>query len=306
MASKACVLYTLPLTTDQVDVLADWCEAHGWTFYEVPYASYAYRGEDVNIVVYKSRKLVVQGKQTEAFVLNVLEPEVTKKLQFGLEKVEHSEWFRSHAGLDESGKGDVFGPLVTACVIADEGMVDFWLKNGLKESKAIGSDERLFKAEQLVRQPKGVVIETAFAGMEKYNELYQRFGNLNELLAWFHAQALQKALQRRSVNEGLLDQFSKARLVQKYLKKTDTDENFTLKQRVRAEEDPVVAAASVIARATYVRQLQQLSRLCGLPLPKGSGLAAKEALRQLLKVCGGNCLPKFCKMHFKTVSEAGS
>lgn len=303
MSVKPLTLYTISLTPEQSDALADWCETHGWTFYDVAYASYAYRDEDVNIVVYKSGKLVVQGKQTEAFILNVLEPQITKKLHLGLEKIEHPEWFRPHAGLDESGKGDVFGPLVTACVIADEEAVDFWLKNGLKESKSIGSDERLFEMEELVRKPKDVVIETAFAGMEKYNELYQRFGNLNELLAWFHAQALQNALKRRHIKEGLLDQFCKAKLVQKYLKKSGFSENFTLHQRVRAESDPVVAAASVIARATYVRQLKKLSDEADIALPKGAGGNVKTALRSLIQQQGRDNLPKFCKMHFKTVSE---
>lgn len=302
-SSKPLTLYTLTLTAEQIGALADWCEAHGWRFYEVAYASYAYRGEDVNIVVYKSGKLVVQGKQTEAFILNVLEPNITKKLQFGLEKIEHPEWFRPHAGLDESGKGDVFGPLVTACVIADEEAVDFWLKNDLKESKSICGDDRLFETEKLVRQPKGVVIEIAFAEMEKYNALYRQFGNLNELLAWFHAQALQNALKRRQVKEGLLDQFCKAKLVQKYLKKDGFSENFTLQQRVRAENDPVVAAASVIARATYVRQLKKLSEEAGFTLPKGAGGNVKTALRSLIEQQGRDGLPKFCKMHFKTVSE---
>ena len=302
-SSKPLTLYTLPLTAEQIDALANWCETHGWAFYEVAYASYAYRGEDVNVVVYKSGKLVVQGKQTEAFVLNVLEPKITKKLQFGLEKIEHPEWFRSHAGLDESGKGDVFGPLVTACVIADEEAIDFWLKNDLKESKSIGSDDRLFETEKLVRQPKNVVIEVAFADMEKYNALYRQFGNLNELLAWFHAQALQNALKRRSVKEGLLDQFCTAKLVQKYLKQDGFSESFTLQQRIRAESDPVVAAASVIARATYVRQLKKLSDEAGIILPKGAGGNVKTALRSLIEQQGRNNLPKFCKMHFKTVAE---
>ena len=302
-SSKPLTLYTLPLTAEQIDALANWCETHGWAFYEVAYASYAYRGEDVNVVVYKSGKLVVQGKQTEAFVLNVLEPKITKKLQFGLEKIEHPEWFRSHAGLDESGKGDVFGPLVTACIIADEEAVDFWLKNDLKESKSIGSDERLFEMEKLVWKPKNIIIETTFAGMEKYNELYQRFGNLNELLAWFHAQSLKNALRKRSVDEGLLDQFCKAKLVQKYLKKDGFSENFTLQQRVRAESDPVVAAASVIARATYVRQLKKLSDEAGIVLLKGAGGNVKTTLRSLIEKQGRDNLPKFCKMHFKTVAE---
>jgi ribonuclease HIII len=188
-------------------------------------------------------------------------------------------------------------------VIADGEAVDFWLKNDLKESKSICSDERLFETEKLVRQPKNVVIEIAFAGMEKYNALYRQFGNLNELLAWFHAQALQNTLKRRLVSEGLLDQFCTAKLVQKYLKKDGFSGNFILQQRVRAESDPVVAAASVIARATYVRQLKKLSDEAGVTLPKGAGGNVKTALRNLIEQQGRDNLPKFCKMHFKTVAE---
>ena len=88
-SSSPRTLYTLSLTPDQADALANWCEAHAWSFYDVPYASYAYRGEDVNVVRYSSGKLVVQGKQTEWFILNVLEPEITQKPQFGLEKLEY-------------------------------------------------------------------------------------------------------------------------------------------------------------------------------------------------------------------------
>ncbi|MBP5191082.1 MAG: ribonuclease HIII [Opitutales bacterium] len=301
-SSSPRTLYTLSLTPDQADALANWCEAHAWSFYDVPYASYAYRGEDVNVVRYSSGKLVVQGKQTEWFILNVLEPEITQKPQFGLEKLEYPEWFRPHAGLDESGKGDLFGPLVAACVIADEAMVDFWLQNGLKESKAIASDARLFEMERLVRKPKGVVVETAFSGMEKYNELYAQFGNLNELLAWFHAKALENAWQRRSVTEGLLDQFTPSKCVQKVLKKDGFCENFVLRQCVRAESDPVVAAASVVARATYVRQLKHLSECASLDLPKGAGVRAKEMLQRLIEKQGRESLPKFAKMHFRTIS----
>jgi len=206
---------------------------------------------------------------------------------------------KAHAGLDESGKGDLFGPLVVATVIADGTAVDFWLSKGLKESKAIKSDERLFKMEALVREPKGVVIETAYANMERYNELYAKFGNLNQLLAWMHARALDTALQKSTVQKGLLDQFVKAHLVQKFLKRSD----FTLQQRVRAEEDPVVAAASIIARATYVRKLRDLSKEAGINLPKGCGIDAQKALITLGDTVGRDQLKRYAKMHFKTIDE---
>ena len=201
--------------------------------------------------------------------------------------------------MDESGKGDLFGPLVSACVIANGDTVDFWLQKGLKESKQVSSDARLFQMEKLVRQAPNVVIEVAFASMEKYNQLYQKFGNLNELLAWFHAKALENALQKHPVKEGLLDQFTASKLVQKYIHV----EHFTLHQHVRAESDPVVAAASIIARAEYVRHLKNLSKASGINLPKGCGPQAKDALKSLIEKQGRENLPKFAKMHFKTIAE---
>jgi ribonuclease HIII len=302
---KRQTLYTLALTPAQSEQLADWCEAHQWTFTSAPYAAYGYRAEGVHLTLYDSGKLVVQGKGTEDFVLQVLEPIITQKPQLGLEQLTHPEWFAPHAGLDESGKGDLFGPLVAACVIADGTMVEQWLQKGLKESKAVTSDARLFEMERWIRQTDGVIVETVYANMERYNQLYAQFGNLNRLLGWMHACALKNALQRRWVPTGLLDQFTAAPLVQHYFRslcknsalpathalfafqgtascgepsavqqnnrcsiapsrqtasqKQTLDANaFHLRQQVRAEADPVVAAASIIARATYVRQLQQL------------------------------------------------
>ncbi len=299
-APKPVTSYVITLDESQIEALGEWCETHGWQFYCPQYACYGYKSEGINLVAYQSGKLSIQGKKTQEFVTDVLEPEITKKFRLGFERLEHPEWFIEHAGMDESGKGDLFGPLVTACVIANDAAVDFWLKNGLKESKAVGRDALLFKMEALVRKPEGVVIETAYTGMEKYNELYSRFGNLNELLAWLHSRALTNALNRHPVAYGLLDQFSKAKLVHKYIK---DQKNFKLDQRVRAEEDPVVAAASIIARAEYVRHLKQLSDLSGVDLPKGCGVQAKQALEAVIAKCGTDALAKFAKLHFKTVAE---
>ena len=296
---KAKTLYTITLEPWRSEALAAWCERYHWAFFSVQHACYAYRTEGIQVVFYQSGKLVIQGKKTEEFVLNVLEPEITKQPLLGVERETHPEWFIPHAGLDESGKGDLFGPLVTACVIAEDTCVDFWIKNGLKESKCVGSDARLFQMEKLVRSPHDVVIEFSYMSMEKYNQLYYQFGNLNELLGWLHARTLEKALARCPVKKGLLDQFSTSHLVQKHLKVKE----FSLRQQIRAESDPVVAAASIIARAEYVRQLQALSQLAGIELPKGAGVQAKEALRELKNRKSEKELPQFVKMHFKTVHE---
>ncbi len=183
------------------------------------------------------------------------------------------EWFETHAGLDESGKGDLFGPLVSACVIADKPMIEKWREAGLQDSKKITSDAAILRLERLIRETKGVVIETTWAGMAKYNQLYKKFGNnLNKLLAWMHCKSAENALAKRHVPWGLLDQFSKQPLVQRQLKVPD----FELRMRTKAESDPVVAAASVIARAEYVRQMQKLSDQAGFTLGKGASAAVKK------------------------------
>ena len=151
------------------------------------------------MVAYESGKLVVQGKGTEDFVTNILEPEVTGEFLLGYEEVNHPEWFEPHAGLDESGKGDLFGPVVSACVIADGEMVK-WMEQGIRDSKTI-TDGAIMKMAKSIASTKGVVVKTAFTGMEKYNELYRKFGdNLNKLLAWLHGKALNDAPALRNQN----------------------------------------------------------------------------------------------------------
>ena len=297
---KKKTLYTIELNDAQMRALKTWCEHHAWRFYEVAYARFAFRGDGVNIVGYNSGKLVVQGKKTEDWVTYVLESEITKEAMLGYDDVLHPEWFEPHAGLDESGKGDLFGSLVTATVIADRNMIETWRHAGLQETKRLSSDAAVLKYDKLIRNTKGVVYKYLSFRMAKYNELYDKFGsNLNRLLAWMHAKCLAAALEKRPVEWGMLDQFSKRPMVQGYFK----DSDFDLRMQTKAEEDPVVAAASVVARAEYIRQMQTLSNEYGQPLLKGASAMVKKQGRELVKKLGPERLGDFAKMHFKTASE---
>ncbi len=296
---KAKTSYTITLNELQMKALKEWCDAHAFGFYSVPYARFAFKGDNVNVVGYESGKVVIQGKKTETFVTYVLEGEITKTPQLGYEIALHPEWFEPHAGMDESGKGDFFGPLVVACVIADGPIVQHWLDNNLKESKKVTSDLSVLRLDSLIRKTKGVIVQTAYANMAKYNELYKKFGNLNELLAWFHAKALEGALQKKHVEWGMLDQFTERPLVKKYFK----GENFLLKQMTKAESDPVVAAASIVARAEYIRALRELSKISGIALPKGASPKVKEQGVKLVQAVGREKLGEFAKLHFKTTDE---
>ncbi|MDR1283102.1 MAG: ribonuclease HIII [Opitutaceae bacterium] len=310
--------YTIKLDTAQMQTLHDICKARHWHPFEVAYTRYAYKADHLklNLIAYTSGKLVIAGKGTEDFVRDVLEPEVTKTAKLGYDEELHPDWFEAHAGLDESGKGDFFGPVVAATVIAGKTAIQTWRKAGVQDSKKI-TGNRILALDHLIRQTPGTIARVVHCGMPRYNELMARpRASLNKLLAWQHAKALHQALAEKPVPWGLLDQFSEQPLVQRELTRLAATgaapplpPGFDLRMRTKAEEDPVVAAASIVARAEYVRIMNTLSQRFGAPLQKGASALVKEQALAIMQKFGARALGDFAKLHFRTaweiVKEAG-
>jgi ribonuclease HIII len=306
-APKKLASYTVKLDDAQMEKLRSILAARGWTPFEVAYTRFAFKADHlkVNVSAYTSGKVVIAGKGTEDFVRDVIEPEVTGAAKLGYDEVLHPDWFEAHAGLDESGKGDFFGPVVAATVIAERSMIESWVKAGVKDSKRI-SEMQIIKLDHIIRETHGAVVRTCFCSMPKYNELMSRPGaNLNRLLAWQHATALEQALAAKRVPWGLLDQFTEQPLTQRELAKKGV-KDFELKMRTKAEEDPVVAAASVVARAEFQRQMVALSKRFGERLQKGAGPLVKEQGARIIEKFGARGLGEFAKLHFRTAYEVVS
>jgi ribonuclease HIII len=307
---KKLASYTAKLDDTQMEKLRAIGESRGWMPFEVAYTRFAFKADHlkINIAAYTSGKVVIAGKGTEDFVRDTLEPEVIGAARLGYDEVLHPDWFESHAGLDESGKGDFFGPVIAATVIADKSAIEAWRNAGVQDSKKI-AELQIIKLDRIIRETHGAVVRTCFCGMPKYNELMARpRANLNTLLAWQHATALEQALAAKRVPWGLLDQFTKQPLVQRELARKKV-ENFDLRMRTKAEEDPVVAAASVVARAEFVRQMHLLSKKFGGKLQKGAGPLVKVQAHEIIRKFGVRALGDFAKLHFRTayevVKEAG-
>jgi ribonuclease HIII len=288
-----------------MDKLHQICDGRGWRPFDVAYARFAYKGPDVNVTAYASGKAVIAGRGTEEFVTMTLEPDITGAPRLGYDEILHPDWFELHAGLDESGKGDFFGPVVAATVIADGPAIRAWIEAGVKDSKKI-ADRQIVQLDRLIRGTADVAVKTCLCGMARYNELMGRpRANLNSLLAWQHATALTQALAQKPAPRGLLDQFSKQPLTQRELARKGV-KGFDLKMRTKAEEDPVVAAASVVARAEYVRQMHELSKRFGATLQKGAGPLVKEQAAEIIRKFGARALGEFAKLHFRTAYEVVS
>lgn len=305
---KKIASYTVKLDAAQLAKLRAWCDARNLVPFEVAYTHYAFKADHlkINLSAYTSGKVVIAGKGTEDFVRDVIEPEITGAAKLGYDEVLHPDWFESHAGLDESGKGDFFGQVIAATVIADKAAIDEWRKAGAQDSKKM-AESKIMELDHLIRGTKGAVVETCYCHtMARYNELMGRpNANLNRLLAWQHATALAGALAKKPVAWGLLDQFSEQPLVQRELAKKEI-KNFELKMRTKAESDPVVAAASIVARAEYVRQMHALSKKFGAKLQKGAGPLVKEQAHEIINRFGARALGDFAKLHFRTAYEVVS
>ncbi|HUE36564.1 MAG TPA: DUF3378 domain-containing protein, partial [Candidatus Acidoferrum sp.] len=184
---KPLTSYTGKLTDEQAAALDAALRVRNWTPREVPYARFAYESPKANIVFYESGKLVVQGKGTQEFIEFVLEPEVLKQARLGYETVLNPEMLLPRIGVDESGKGDFFGPLCIAGVYVNESMVKPWRDAGVRDSKNISSDKKIADLAAMIRKTPGCVVSTVTIGNEAYNRLYFKMQSVNAMLAWGHA-----------------------------------------------------------------------------------------------------------------------
>ena len=201
-------------------------------------------------------------------------------------------------GIDEAGKGDYFGPLVVAACFSNDKIDIEFEKIGLKESKNI-SDYRAYILEKKIR--KLSPFELVVIGPEKYNELHAKMRNLNKLLAWGHSRALENLLAKANPREVVADQFGDKSLIENALMKKGRSVKLT--QRHKAETVPAVAAASVLARAEFLRRLEKLSNQCGINLHKGAGAPVDEVGKRIFAKHGKEELIKIAKVHFKNTKR---
>ena len=298
--------YVSKLTADQARELREILEPGEWALDTCPYAHWRAKLDGTTIVAYESGKLVVQGKGTAEFVQFTLEPKILKEARFGYEDVlaeaENPAMFTPHAGIDESGKGDYFGPLVIAAVHLDGQAARDLLELGVADSKTIKGDTRIGKLAAEIRRRLPHQYSIVPIGPEAYNRLYAKIRNVNRLLAWGHARALENVLDLvPDCPRAISDQFGRAETVRRALMEKGRD--IVLEQRPKAESDIAVAAASILARDEFVRRLDTLGKNIGMTLPKGASQAVIAAGRKVVADHGRDALGRLAKLHFKTTAS---
>ncbi len=296
--------HTCKLTEAQASALRAYLDDRNFIFREVPHAAFSAANKEVNATFYHSGKLVVQGKGTRDFIEFVLEPEILGQAKLGYEAVLDPEVYSPRIGVDESGKGDFFGPMCIAGVYVNEAVIKSWEDAGIRDSKAIGSDQKIRDLAKTIRQTPGCISTVVPIGNDAYNRLYAKMRSVNSLLAWGHARVIENLMgQAHRMHpppvRAISDQFAKSKTtVEKAL--MGLGRELELLQRHKAEADAAVAAASILAREEFINRLAVLGKGLGFTLPRGASKEVETVAARVFAQNGEAGLAAVAKMHFRT------
>ena len=268
----------------------------------VPHTQIAASLPDCRINLYNSGKLLVQGKGAEEWVTFTLETEILKEARIGYEDVFDPEASQPHMGIDESGKGDFFGPLVIASAYVNEELVEKLRAMGVRDSKKISSDNVTLNMAREIRKLLGDRCAMVTIGPRSYNRMYSKIRNVNKLLAWGHARAIENLLENvPDCPRALSDKFGPTHQIERAL--MTKGKKIKLDQRTKAESDPAVAAASILARAGFLYALKKMGKTFNFEVPKGASEKVRRTAEKLVSKKGPGILLETAKCHFKTTDQ---
>ncbi len=259
----------------------------------------------VHIIIYYNQngnKIVLQGNQN-----TLLYKEISKKLNEIismnvniLDKLNIADEPASYIGVDESGKGDFFGPLIIAGFLVTPEIKNELLTLNVQDSKRV-SDEKIIVIANSIKEKFKDYYSIVQIYPKKYNELYKKIGNLNSILAWGHSRCIENILARHKVSLAICDQFGNENYIKSALMKEG--KQIQLIQTTKAERFVGVAAASILARQSFIDWIKRTEEKIGLKIPKGANEKVKEVARLIIEREGKEALDNYVKVHFKTMQE---
>lgn len=250
----------------------------------------------ISCTLYKSGKLTVQGKDKDPFINFYLEPEILGTFSYSYPEANLD--LTSRIGIDEAGKGDFFGALCIGGLQAEGDKILDLVKIGVRDSKRLSDTTVLALSKKIRLNFAHSIVRISPL---KYNELYGQFHNLNHLLAWGHGTAIAELVAKTGCTKVTIDQFASESLVINALKRRNLNVNLT--QRHKAEEDIVVAGASILARAAFLESIEQLGEMVSMPLPKGASDKVIQVSKKLIEKKGREILKSVAKLHFKITEQ---
>ncbi len=296
--------YTHKFEIAENDKLKTFFEKDNAEISTVQNAFWRAKTKNYSATFFKTGKLLIQGSDVSDIVNKIerdlkscsTEETASSSYSAGIQAIDIIPV--NHIGTDESGKGDFFGPLVIAAVMIDKTNTDILIKAGIKDCKKI-DDKNITKLASIIKN--NCIFSVVTINPAKYNELYAKLKNLNLLLAWGHARAIENVLEKKDCNCALSDKFGDEKLIKNALLKKG--KNITLEQRCKAESDIAVAAASILAREQFLSGINEISKKYGFQIPKGCSDNVLHTAKQIADKYSKEELKNAVKTHFKTYSQ---
>lgn len=255
--------------------------------------------DKIKVQVYfgkKGVKVVLQGNK-DSLLYTEINQIISEQHQLDFMNKKNDEP-DTYIGSDESGKGDVFGPLITTAFYVDEKAKVKLASFGVRDSKDL-SAVQIAQIAKKIRTEFPNNFETIPLYPEKYNELYDKFNNLNALLTWTHSKAISNMLDKFECNNVIVDKFSNRPI---NISSSRSKNKIDILQIPKAESYIGVAAASIIARDTFTRWFTKM-KYDLFDFPKGASNNVEETVKFFIKKYSIEEIKKVSKIHFKTVQK---
>lgn len=275
------------------------------------YAIFQADEEDTVVTLYESGKMVFQGvsadidaalwRQMEQKLNPGKKIEEKKKKETKNKTIDKNLYFCNSIGSDEVGTGDFFGPMVVASSYVQKENIPFLEDLGVKDSKKLTDDKILEIAPIIMTKiPNKILIVPNI----KYNSFYKQYPNMNKMKAILHNKVLIDLVkQYKTYDYIVVDEFAHERLYYSYLKEAkEVCKNITFTTKAE-DKNLSVACASILARFTFLKEFEKMSKTLGIILPKGAGTNVEDVALEIVKKYGFDKLKEIAKMNFKTVDK---
>ncbi|WP_215142510.1 ribonuclease HIII [Exiguobacterium qingdaonense] len=276
---------------------------HEYAITPPPYATFSAKTKGFVVTIYQSGKVMFQGKDAETEAMKWGTP--AKKKQPSVPSTTLPEGFSNWSviGSDEVGKGDYFGPLVVVAAFVSRDQIALVKELGVKDSKQLTDPEIIRIARDLHAT---IPYQKATLHNPTYNKM-QRTMTQGKMTAIAHNAALQALLQKlgKRPDAILIDQFAEKSLYYQHLRAERDVVRDDVYFSTKAEGLHVaVAAASILARAFFLKEMDKLSKEVGVTLPKGAGSKVDQVAATIIQRHGQDYLHNLAKIHFANTKKA--
>jgi len=283
-----------------------------YTAYKVvrnaPGVVFAAKLTDTSITAYKSGKVLFQGagSEREAARWGIAESKAgSAAVNTKGDSLPDRLAELSVLGSDETGTGDFFGPVTVAACFVHANQVELVRELGVKDSKMLTDDLMRKIAPDL---QEALIHSVLTLDNAKYNEVQASGWSQGKIKALLHNQALKHVLRKMNDEKPdyiLIDQFAERGIYYNHIKAEPEIVRENVLFSTKAEGLHMsVAAASIIARVAFLEEMDRLSGIAGMTIPKGAGPRVDEVAAKILLKSGEDTLKSLTKWHFANAGKA--